>query len=92
MKKNPISTENVVMEIQAELKSSEFYIQSIETKPQSSSPNPPFRTSTLQMTASTFLGFTADRTMRAAQNLYESGLITYLRTDGINISTSPNTG
>ena len=92
LKKNPISTENVVLEIQAELKSLEFYIQSIETKPQSSSPNPPFRTSTLQMTASSFLGFTADRTMRAAQNLYEGGLITYLRTDGINISTSPNTG
>jgi DNA topoisomerase-1 len=92
LKKNPISSENDVMAIESELKSSEFYIKSIETKPQSSSPNPPFRTSTLQMTASSFLGFTADRTMRAAQNLYEAGLITYLRTDGINISTSPNTG
>ena len=92
LKKNPISSENDVKEIESELKSSDFYIKSIETKPQSSSPNPPFRTSTLQMTASSFLGFTADRTMRAAQNLYEAGLITYLRTDGINISTSPNTG
>ena len=92
LKKNPISSEKDVREIESELKSSEFFIKSIETKPQSSSPNPPFRTSTLQMTASSFLGFTADRTMRAAQNLYEAGLITYLRTDGINISTSPNTG
>ena len=92
LKKNPISSEKEVREIESELKSSEFFIKSIETKPQSSSPNPPFRTSTLQMTASSFLGFTADRTMRAAQNLYEAGLITYLRTDGINISTSPNTG
>ena len=92
LKKNPISAEKDAKEIESELKSSKFYIQSIETKPQSSSPNPPFRTSTLQMTASSFLGFTADRTMRAAQSLYEAGLITYLRTDGINISTSPNTG
>ena len=92
LKKNPISSEKDVREIETELKSSEFFIKSIETKPQSSSPNPPFRTSTLQMTASSYLGFTADRTMRAAQNLYEAGLITYLRTDGINISTSPNTG
>ena len=92
LKKNPITTEKQVKTIESELNSMEFHIQSIETKPQSSSPNPPFRTSTLQMTASSFLGFTADRTMRAAQSLYEAGLITYLRTDGINISTSPNTG
>jgi len=44
------------------------------------------------MSAASSLGFTADRTMRSAQNLYEGGLITYLRTDGISISTSPNTG
>ena len=92
LKKTPVSSEDQKNKIQSELKSSEFYIHSIETKPQSSSPNPPFRTSTLQMTASSSLGFTADRTMRSAQNLYEAGLITYLRTDGINISTSPNTG
>ena len=54
LKKNPISSENDVKEIESELKSSDFYIKSIETKPQSSSPNPPFRTSTLQMTASSF--------------------------------------
>ena len=92
LKKTPVSSEDQKNKIQSELKSSEFYIHGIETKPQSSSPNPPFRTSTLQMTASSSLGFTADRTMRSAQNLYEAGLITYLRTDGINISTSPNTG
>ena len=92
LKKTPVSSEDQKNKIQSEFKSSEFYIHGIETKPQSSSPNPPFRTSTLQMTASSSLGFTADRTMRSAQNLYEAGLITYLRTDGINISTSPNTG
>ncbi len=92
LKKKPIASGEEVKEITSELEASEFHIDSIETKPQSSSPNPPFRTSTLQMTASSFLGFTADRTMRSAQSLYEAGLITYLRTDGINISTSPNTG
>ncbi len=92
LKKKPIASGEEVKEITSELEASDFYVDSIETKPQSSSPNPPFRTSTLQMTASSFLGFTADRTMRSAQSLYEAGLITYLRTDGINISTSPNTG
>ena len=92
LKKNPISSETEMQNISSELQGSNFYVKAIETKPQSSSPNPPFRTSTLQMTASSFLGFTADRTMRSAQNLYEAGLITYLRTDGINVSTSPNTG
>jgi len=92
LKKNPISSETEMQKISSELQGSNFYVKAIETKPQSSSPNPPFRTSTLQMTASSFLGFTADRTMRSAQNLYEAGLITYLRTDGINVSTSPNTG
>ena len=92
LKKKPIASGEEVKKITSELEASDFYVDSIETKPQSSSPNPPFRTSTLQMTASSFLGFTADRTMRSAQSLYEAGLITYLRTDGINISTSPNTG
>ncbi len=92
LKKNPISSETEMQNISSELQGSNFDVKAIETKPQSSSPNPPFRTSTLQMTASSFLGFTADRTMRSAQNLYEAGLITYLRTDGINVSTSPNTG
>jgi len=92
LKKEPLSSENEVKDVSTELKSTTFIVKTIETKSQSSSPNPPFRTSTLQMTASSFLGFTADRTMRSAQSLYEAGLITYLRTDGINISTSPNTG
>ena len=90
--KNPLGNESEVKKVIEELESSSFYLKTIESKPQSSSPKPPFRTSTLQMSAASGLGFTADRTMQSAQKLYEGGLITYLRTDGISISTSPNTG
>jgi len=90
--KNPLNNEKDVKDLIKSLKEKTFSITKIETKPQSSSPKAPFRTSTLQMSAASSLGFTADRTMRSAQNLYEGGLITYLRTDGISISTSPNTG
>ena len=90
--KKPLSNEKEVNDVIKEFKNTTFAVSEIETKPQSSSPKAPFRTSTLQMSAASSLGYTADRTMRAAQNLYEGGLITYLRTDGISISTSPNTG
>ena len=89
---DPLSSEDEVKNAIEELDKCTFSLSEVETKPQSSSPKPPFRTSTLQMAASSSLGFTADRTMNAAQKLYEGGLITYLRTDGISISTSPNTG
>ena len=92
LSKNPVNSENKVKTILKEIDNSIFSISEIQTKPQSRSPKAPFRTSTLQMSAASSLGYTADRTMRAAQNLYEAGLITYLRTDGISISTSPNTG
>ncbi len=49
-------------------------------------PRPPFTTSTLQQTASTRLGFTPSRTMRAAQKLYEAGHITYMRTDSVSLA------
>ncbi len=90
--KNPIGDEIEISEIVEEIESCTFKLKKIESKPQSSSPKPPFRTSTLQMSAASSLGFTADRTMQAAQKLYEGGFITYLRTDGITISTSLNTG
>ncbi len=92
LSKDPLSSEDEVRQVIEELDQCFFLLSEVETKPQSSSPKPPFRTSTLQMAASSSLGFTADRTMNAAQKLYEGGLITYLRTDGISISTSPNTG
>mgnify|MGYP000113432709 CR=1 FL=1 len=50
------------------------------------SPKPPFTTSTMQQTASTRLGFSPSRTMRAAQKLYEAGHITYMRTDSVNLA------
>jgi len=90
--KEPLKDEQEVNNLIKELGSAIFQLKNIESRAQSSSPKPPFRTSTLQMSAASGLGFTADRTMQAAQKLYEGGLITYLRTDGISISTSPNTG
>jgi len=63
-----------------------FTIGSIETKPAKKSPAPPFTTSTLQQEASRKLGFSVSRTMMVAQKLYESGKITYMRTDSVSLS------
>jgi len=73
------------------IQSGSFTIRSIEKKPVKRSPSPPFTTSTLQQEAARKLGFTAQRTMQAAQKLYEGvddtgGLITYMRTDGLSVS------
>ncbi|MBS1524510.1 MAG: type I DNA topoisomerase [Bacteroidetes bacterium] len=64
----------------------EFKINSLETKPTKRSPAAPFTTSTLQQEASRKLGFSVSRTMTVAQKLYESGKITYMRTDSVNLS------
>ncbi len=63
-----------------------FTASSVETKPFSRNPPPPFTTSTLQQEAARKLGFSASHTMRVAQALYEQGLITYMRTDGIDMA------
>ena len=63
-----------------------FQISSVEKKPATKSPTAPFTTSTLQQEASRKLGFTVSRTMQNAQRLYEAGLITYMRTDSVNLS------
>jgi len=63
-----------------------FTVSSVETKPFSKNPPPPFTTSTLQQEAARKLGFSASHTMRVAQGLYEDGLITYMRTDGIDMA------
>lgn len=67
---------------------STYTIESLETKPASKSPAPPFTTSTLQQEAARKLGFSVSRTMTVAQRLYESGKITYMRTDSVNLSDS----
>lgn len=66
----------------------EFEITNIEVKPTRKSPAPPFTTSTLQQEASRKLGFSVAQTMAIAQRLYESGKITYMRTDSVNLSNA----
>ncbi|SET26472.1 type I DNA topoisomerase [Oceanicella actignis] len=61
-------------------------VVSVEAKPAQRNPSPPFMTSTLQQEASRKFGMGAQQTMRAAQRLYESGYITYMRTDGIDMA------
>lgn len=63
-----------------------FTISSIQKKPLKRMPAPPFTTSTLQQEAARKLGFTVSQTMMVAQRLYESGYITYMRTDSVNLS------
>lgn len=67
-------------------KNAEFVIEGLETKPSKKSPAAPFTTSTLQQEASRKLGFSVSQTMTVAQKLYESGRITYMRTDSVNLS------
>ncbi|PKP84071.1 MAG: DNA topoisomerase I, partial [Alphaproteobacteria bacterium HGW-Alphaproteobacteria-2] len=64
----------------------DLHVDSVEAKPASRNPAPPFMTSTLQQEASRKFGFGARQTMSAAQRLYEAGLITYMRTDGIDMA------
>ena len=68
-------------------KAAEYTIKAVEKKPVSKCPAPPFTTSTLQQEAGRKLGFSVSNTMRIAQQLYESGKITYMRTDSVNLST-----
>jgi len=69
-----------------DLSDSDFSVRRVESKPYKRSPYPPFRTSTLQQEAGRKLRFGSQRTMQAAQRLYENGYITYMRTDSISLS------
>ncbi|MBQ3851135.1 MAG: type I DNA topoisomerase [Bacteroidales bacterium] len=68
-------------------KDAEFKVTAVEKSPGKRSPAPPFTTSTLQQEAARKLGFSVSKTMVVAQQLYESGYITYMRTDSVNLST-----
>lgn len=65
----------------------QFTVDAVSKKPLKRTPAPPFTTSTLQQEAARKLGFTVSQTMMIAQRLYESGRITYMRTDSVNLST-----
>jgi DNA topoisomerase-1 len=73
------------MAVQA-ITSRDLTVRSVEAKPATRNPSPPFMTSTLQQEASRKFGFGARQTMSVAQRLYEAGLITYMRTDGIDMA------
>jgi len=68
------------------VQSSQLTVGNLEEKPAKKSPKPPFTTSTLQQEAAAKLGFSVKQTMMVAQRLYESGKITYMRTDSLNLS------
>ena len=70
------------------LRSAAFAVDSVESKPYTRRPYAPFRTTTLQQEAGRKLGYTAQRTMSIAQDLYEAGFITYMRTDSITLSST----
>jgi DNA topoisomerase-1 len=86
LEKFSLTTETAAKQVEAALKSAAFRVQSITPKTTRRMPYAPFSTSTLQMEASRKLGYGAKRTMQVAQKLYEEGLITYMRTDGVTVS------
>lgn len=81
-----IATKEEALKLLEQLKSATFSIDDITTKPMKRFPAAPFTTSTLQQEAARKLGFSISQTMRVAQTLYESGKITYMRTDSVHLS------
>ena len=80
-------THEEVEQFLEQCKTAEFCVTDIQKKPLKRTPAPPFTTSTLQQEAARKLGFTVSQTMMVAQHLYEHGLITYMRTDSVNLSS-----
>ena len=92
LSKFDLADETSALAARAAVEAASFTVSAVEKKPGKRNPPPPFTTSTLQQEAARKLGFSAQRTMQAAQKLYEGvddqgGLITYMRTDGV--STAP---
>jgi len=83
-----IGKEGDAMAAKADVEAGRFTVEKVETKPLTRNPPPPFTTSTLQQEAARKLGFSASHTMRIAQQLYEDGAITYMRTDGVQMDGS----
>ncbi len=81
-----ILNEKEAKDLVAQLKKGKWLVKSVDEKPRTSNPKPPFTTSTLQQEAARKLRFSAKNTMRVAQQLYENGFITYMRTDSTHLS------
>ena len=81
-----IKNEQEAKTIKADLEKAEYVVEGIEKKSIARASLPPFKTSTLQQAAAGRMGWSSKRTMRAAQALYERGLITYHRTDSLNLA------
>ena len=81
-----VSTEDAARRLLSDCVSATIKVGEISTRPMKKAPAPPFTTSTLQQEAARKLGFTVAQTMMVAQKLYESGHITYMRTDSLNLS------
>jgi DNA topoisomerase-1 len=80
-----IGDEGTANAAKAAVEAGRFTVEEVEEKPLTRNPAPPFTTSTLQQEAARKLGYSASHTMRLAQNLYEAGAITYMRTDGVQM-------
>lgn len=81
-----INSEEKALAAKAKIEAQDFAISNVERKKASRYPAPPFTTSTLQQEAARKLRFSAKKTMQVAQKLYEAGIITYMRTDAVNLS------
>jgi DNA topoisomerase-1 len=81
-----LQEKSAAAQILEQAKTADFFVEDVQQKPATKSPAAPFTTSTLQQEASMKLGFSVTKTMSVAQRLYESGNITYMRTDSVNLS------
>ena len=85
-KKAEIGNQKAADEVVEDLKGANYKVIEVKSRDAKKYPNPPFTTSTLQQAAANRLGYVPKRTMSLAQHLYEKGLITYMRTDSVNLS------